>query len=60
MSLKVNLEVAINLHHLRMREFHQIGWVQYRMSLFYRVGTHKKEVLPSLPQIHYLPFTIVQ
>jgi hypothetical protein len=41
MSLKINIETAINVGYLDLKEFHKIGWVQYRLRMFY-IPKHSK------------------
>lgn len=49
MSLKANIEVAVNFSWVRILEFHKIGYISYRMALFYRpTASSHPEVLPFL------------
>lgn len=41
MSLKANIEVAVHVAYLDLKEFHKIGWVQYRMRMFYTLKDSK-------------------
>lgn len=35
MSLKMSVETAVNVSFLHLKELHKIGWVQYRIRLYY-------------------------
>ena len=37
MSLKMNIEAAVHIDQLLLKELQKIGWVQYRISLSYTV-----------------------
>lgn len=41
MSLKMNIDAAVHIDQIMLKELQKVGWVQYRISMYYE-GKHFK------------------
>lgn len=44
MSLKLSIESAVHIGSIILKQFHKIGWVQYRISVYYEGKNFKSKV----------------
>lgn len=45
MSLKIGIETAVHITNLQLKELNQIGYMQYRISLFFQIKNSQEKVV---------------